>query len=105
MNLKLTFDTDIYPTEECLQSIEDEVVTSKEEAIKMLRALKNIWAYANWGWKETSKEFHISTAGWSGNESIMSSLHANKTFWKFFQEDYKAGGHYTIKLKEDGEHL
>lgn len=98
----LTLDPEGYPTDECLVSIEKEEIKTKAEALAMLRKIESIWAYANWGWGEETKEnkviFHISTAGWSGNESIMTALKANFIFWSFAWKCSRRGGHYEFEF-------
>lgn len=39
----------------------------------------------------------ISTGGWSENESVMSSVEANKSF-SMFLEEWRRGGHYKYEL-------
>lgn len=44
------------------------------------------------------KTFHISTAGWSGNEDRIGALQKNRMFWFFYWQSSKRGGHYVFNL-------
>jgi len=67
------------------------------------------WAYAESGYfsKQWVKDklfnnpeliVNMSTAGWSGNESIIDSLLKNMAFRLFWYYSWKRGGHYVFKI-------
>jgi hypothetical protein len=75
-----------------------------------------LWAYHNWGWNtteggfddwvdeklpDTTIRFHISTAGWSGNESIIRAMEKNHMLWGFHWVQSRRGGHYIFELKKE----
>lgn len=108
MDLDFTMDDDGYPTEETLQKIREYKLivdgeNSTERARSLITAIEQIWSYKSFiKWKENAgvDELYISTAGWSGNESIMSALEANEWFFCFHWVQSRRGGHYIFEFKK-----
>lgn len=100
-------DEDGYPTEDALDLI---TIWHWEDARGWFEFIKSIWAYRDWGWKEQevideiSNEkawcYYISTAGWSGNESIIRAMEKNTWMWGLNWVQSRRGGHYIFQLKE-----
>jgi hypothetical protein len=106
-------DEDGYPTEKVLEYIKR---WHWSDAKAMFDYIKDIWAYADFGyWKEevVSKDnytnveyeeprlrYYISTAGWSGNESIIRAMQENTMLWGLNWVQSRRGGHYIFELKE-----
>lgn len=98
-------DADGYPTEEALDFIENpDDSYCPHELMEMVREM---WYFREWGWREDKVQdlgqpyirYDISTAGWSGNESIISALKNNKKyFWSMYWEESRRGGHYKFIL-------
>lgn len=86
-----------YPTREELKKI----IKWKPENFKgLMDFIYGIWEYANDGyWTQKGKRYYISTAGWSGNEHIISALEKNWTFWVMCWQQSKRGGHYIFHVK------
>lgn len=96
-------DEDGYPTEVMLDKIAkwDYNVSYKE----LMEFIKPHWQYSSFGYwieeeLEKSREYHISTAGWSGNEDIIRALQENYTFWTLCWVQSRRGGHYIFEVKE-----
>lgn len=95
-------DEDGYPTSETLQVIESWNWTYSYE--KLFDYIGRAWQFKEFGWHdgrfEDRIEFRLSTAGWSGNESIIRALEAN-TFhvWDFVWVQSRRGGHYIFEVK------
>jgi len=106
-------DEDGYPTEEVLEYIER---WHWSDAKAMFEYIQKIWVYADFGyWREeiVSKDdyngmeynepkhrYYISTAGWSGNESIIGAMKENTMLWSLNWVQSRRGGHYIFELKE-----
>lgn len=67
--------------------------------------IKNIWTYKNYWREDISGEkngepavtYHVSTAGWSGNESLIEALMRNEMIWHLSWVQSKRGGHYIFE--------
>jgi hypothetical protein len=73
--------------------------------------IESIWHLASWGWEEKTEKhelfderdvhrYYVSTAGWSGNESIIKAMQQNKMMWHLNWVQSRRGGHYIFELKE-----
>lgn len=105
MSLTLELDADCYPTEESLQAIAEWDGSARE----LLTAIAQIWNFRNWGWEEKTvpdedrpgkklRRYNISTAGWSGNESLIGAMQENTLFWMMSWVQSRRGGHYIFEL-------
>jgi hypothetical protein len=76
--------------------------------------IKSIWHFASWGWSEGEADhdwrkdekvyqYHISTAGWSGNESIIREMEQNSMMWHLTWVQSRRGGHYIFELRDNDE--
>lgn len=94
------FDDDGYPTEDFLEWLKN-YNTFQESQEDLLDEIEAAWWLAEWGFrKHKDKEqtvLFLHTGGWSGNESIISSLEGNLFFWHRFYDSHHAGGHYYFK--------
>ena len=97
-------DEDGYPTEEALIEIEN---WSYNDPKGWFKFIENIWHLRSWGWSEVRKayldspdkiEYHISTAGWSGNEDIIRAMQENNILWSDTWVQSRRGGHYILSL-------
>lgn len=105
-------DEDGYPTEECLESIKTAQPSGQELhawALDMLLSVEPIWQYGSAGYWSSEddvgelyglpiKRFSISTAGWSGNESLIDALQDNFYFWHTAWVQTRRGGHYIFEV-------
>lgn len=100
IDLVLTMDDDGYPTEETERLIRE----FNGAAEDLLAAVKTVWHFPSFGWKEHEGEsgrshlYHISTGGWSGNETLISALHSNHIFWSLSWLQSQRGGHYIFEV-------
>jgi len=75
----------------------------------LLRFVRSLWYLSDWGWHEEPYEWYgekgtkylISTAGWSGNESLISALEENRLFWVFCWQESRRGGHYEFRIRKN----
>ena len=105
-----------YPTEEDLVRIEtwpvDPPIT--QAATEWLAFIQSIWWAGDWGWADPERlrrtegdyrqevmVYRSSTGGWSGNESIIASMHKN-VLWSLFWESSRRGGHYEFRIPLEG---
>ncbi len=102
----LDLDEDGYPTEEMLQAIRE----WKGDYAELLAQVRLAWRYADCGyWSENSydwmdiergSEYHASTAGWSGNESLIEALEGNRIFWAMCWYSSTRGGHHVFRIRQ-----
>ena len=97
-----------YPEEHELNTIRNWPLESHADAMKLVGYIRERWQYADYfyfqmyerpkGWN-----VQISTAGWSGNESIIEALQSNPVFWGLYWRMSRAGGHYTFFIPKETE--
>lgn len=107
-------DDDGYPTEATLEKIEK--WDYKDGWTELMDFVCGLWLYADAGYWSMEKDvvvrdlpnykvvadvYHVSTAGWSGNESIILALKTNLMFWHFCWEQSNRGGHYIFHVKNN----
>jgi len=100
-------DDDGYPTENALEAIEK---WHWDDARGWFKFIEELWHLHSWGWKEKTEKhdyqdkivlrYYISTAGWSGNESIIRAMQKNDWMWHLNWVQSRRGGHYIFELKE-----
>ena len=100
-------DEDGYPTDEALEAIQ---LWHWDDARGWFNFIHSIWHLKSWVWHEgeaideitNEKAWHydISTAGWSGNESIIRAMQKNDWMWHLNWVQSRRGGHYIFELKE-----
>ena len=101
-------DEDGYPTENALEIVEK---WHWDDARGWFKFIEGLWAYHDWGWKEKDEShdwnkdkivhrYYISTAGWSGNESIIRAMQKNDWMWHLNWVQSRRGGHYIFELRE-----
>lgn len=103
-------DDDGYPTDECIEVVKNWHWSDAEEFFKFL---KEHWYMASWGWSEgwvdhdwdegrKVYQYHISTAGWSGNETLIRAMEEN-FLWHIVWIQSRRGGHYIFELDDRGD--
>jgi hypothetical protein len=106
-------DDDGYPTQEALDVIEKWVDFTEKGKREWFEFINSIWHLKSWGWSsgEATDEhdnrrkitlFEISTAGWSGNESIIAAMQQN-FLWTITWVQSRRGGHYTFEIQHEEE--
>jgi hypothetical protein len=99
-------DEDGYPTEDALDRIEHWYYNDPKGWFKFI---ESIWHLKSWGWTELKRAeldsvdkimFHISTAGWSGNEDIIRAMQQNHILWSDTWVESRRGGHYVFEMEE-----
>lgn len=89
-----------YPCEADLQIIRDWTIEKCAlDCHELLAFVRQRWSYADWGWRQRGDTYHISTGGWSGNESLISALEQNLVFWAFCWQRSERGGHYVFHVR------
>lgn len=102
-------DEDGYPTESALRLIQ---IWRADDSAGWFEFINSIWHLRSWGWHEevvdsewdTEKKvtkYHISTAGWSGNESIIRAMKKNWILWPTTWVQSRRGGHYIFERDND----
>lgn len=106
MNTPL-IDDDGYPTDSALEIIK---LWHWTDASGWFKFIHELWHLSSWGWGEGEEDheylnkkvhcYHISTAGFSGNESIIRAMKENDMLWSLNWVQSRRGGHYIFELKE-----
>ncbi len=95
----------MYPTLDDLRKIHEFEGTPEE----MVELLRSIWEYAEWGFRVRNGrdslnraciKVEISTAGWSGNEDLISELEGT-FFWFLYWWSSRRGGHYEFRISKN----
>lgn len=109
MSEKFILDDDGYPTADALKLVEMWHWSDVEGWFKFI---ESIWYLKSWGWNEEDggkdefldrelephiRRYHISTAGWSGNESVIRAMEKNDMLWFFTWVQSRRGGHYIFE--------
>lgn len=101
MHSALLDDDGIYPTDVALEIIERWPMFQTKELFEFIHGL---WHLREWGWHEEEIEdgtrYSISTAGWSGNESLIRALEHNNFAWFTTWCQSRKGGHYIFEVKD-----
>ena len=105
-------DDDGYPTDHACEIIAKWDTSDSKGWFEFIHTL---WHLKSWGWNEgeaideiTNKKawcYYISTAGWSGNETLIHSMQKNFDLWGLNWVQSRRGGHYIFQLHtfEDDE--
>lgn len=86
---------DGYPTEEELTRIKE---WDYKDFVGLMEFLGELWDYKDFGWKQNDYTYTLSTAGWSGNESLIDALQENSMFWTVCWQSSRRGGHYVFTI-------
>ena len=103
-------DDDGYPTDDALTIIEKWDFYDDKGWFDFINS---IWYLKSWGWDEgvaphdyEDKQvyrYSISTAGWSGNESIIHAMQNNAMLWGTTWVQSRRGGHYIFERDVEEE--
>jgi len=89
-------DRDGYPTERAFVRLR-ELASDSSRAAELVEFLKEVWWQSDWGvvFEDSDGEWELElhTAGWSGNEELISEL-KRTLFWACYWRSAKVGGHY-----------
>lgn len=88
------FDDDGYPTDEALKRIAE---WPYMDIAGMLEFVQGLWSYPDRWWTE-GDTLHLSTGGWSGNESVIDAMERNRMFMAICWVSSRRGGHYEFDL-------
>ena len=97
-----------YPDDEDLDKIKQwNILKGPETLTSLMDYIKTLWWMPDWGWREEDakdildrpvRRYSISTAGWSGNESLIEAMESNQMFWMFCWVQSRRGGHYVFEI-------
>jgi hypothetical protein len=104
-------DEDGYPTEAALEIIK---LWGYDDSKGLFEFIKSIWWMPSFGWHEKTVshewkedikvyQYHISTGGFSGNESLIRALQENWIMWTTSWVQSRRGGHYIFHRSLDEE--
>ena len=108
INHDLLLDDDGYPTQYALDLI---WFWHFSDPRGWFDFIQSIWYMRDWGWKEAEAideifkdknitAIYVSTAGWSGNESIIKAMQKSDMLWHLTWAQSRRGGHYIFEIKD-----
>jgi len=100
-------DEDGYPTELACARIKAWHWSDRRGWLKYVESL---WHLHSWGWTEADEphewqkdqmvhRYHVSTAGWSGNEALIHAMQENGMLWHLIWVQSRRGGHYIFEVE------
>lgn len=94
-----------YPDDDALARIRMWEFTDAQPFESFMAYIKSVgqyWPDESFGWREEplTRTYHVSTGGWSGNESIIQSMRQNAVFWLLCWESSRRGGHFVFTLPD-----
>jgi hypothetical protein len=110
-NSNSLLDADGYPTDDALSLVE---IWHHSDIKGLFDFIYHLWNLKSFGWysenggidswtkmeiPETTTRYHLSTAGWSGNEAIIRCLEENMDVWEEIWVQSRVGGHYIFEVK------
>jgi len=88
-----------YPDDDELNIIRNWIIKNKKDCKALLDYIYDLWKYTDCGyWDDDGINYKISTAGWSGNESLISAMMGNHMFWMLCWYFSRRGGHYVFNV-------
>lgn len=101
-----TFDSGEYPTEDTIKTISEWLIAGYSDCYELLDFVRKAWCYPEYFsiqcgvdvFEKACNKYHISTGGWSGNESLIQGMKENVIFWSMCWEQSRRGGHYIFEL-------
>ncbi len=97
-------DKDGYPEVTELEKIEKWKLVKLEDLCALIEYIRCRWQYEAMGYFDLRGKnvlkLTLSTAGWSGNESIISALQRNFIFWSVGWRKSERGGHFWFTFKK-----
>lgn len=97
----MSFNENGYPTDDTITRIENfDILPDLSNLPHYLNLVISHWEYADWGvaYNHSTGVLELHTAGWSGNESIISAMEKTRMFWSLFWLRSERGGHYYFEL-------
>ena len=93
----VTMDKDGYPSDECLRYLR-RIAKDPKRIEEMFRLIIEAWDYKYAGYyRRRGRKIWLSTAGWSGNESLIGAIDGSFN-WFITAYSWKRGGHYVFLL-------
>ena len=102
-----------YPTAATLMAIRNWPIVTLSDCEALLAFVRQAWSYPHYFTRAARRSrpakglglrrlWSISTGGWSGNESLIDALEANRVFWMLCWASSRRGGHHEFETREDG---
>jgi len=88
-----------YPTEKTLEKISNWNILEENAVSSLIEYIKENYWHPDYLITKNKNILRISTGGWSGNESIIFALKANKIFWLMHWKSSHRGGYYEFEIR------
>ena len=86
-----------YPTQEQLDAIAAWPADRLASWFDFIQEAGKYWPEDDY-WTQEGNTYHISTAGWSGNEDILEAMSQNFACWALTWQSHRRGGHYIFEI-------
>lgn len=94
-------DEDGYPTRYAVRAVE---TWCSHDPMGWFALLRKIWHFKDFFHVAEQADkwvLHVSTAGWSGNESLVRAMQRNEALWDSTWVSSTRGGHYVFEVEKD----
>lgn len=88
-------DSNGYPEDDELLKIEQWPYTN---CAGLLEYARGLWQYPNYWTVSPSGIYQVATGGWSGNESVIAAMQANRMFWALCWMLSRRGGYFEFEI-------
>jgi len=103
----LYYDQDGYPTYEACERIATWDYNDRAGWFEFIFTIWHLRSYGwhsepcvtdHWsGWKLGGNRYHLSTVGWSGNETLIKMMQKNEALWDETWQHSQRGGHHIFE--------
>jgi len=95
------WDEDGYPSAGAVELLRGWPWTDKSGWFELATQLWHFKDYASRVETPEGTEYHLSTAGWSGNEAVIAAMKSHHLLWDTTWKQSRSGGHHVFFVKAE----